>query len=432
MAVLITGTVVSTILAIGQARALAEAEAVSDLLQNDLIAAVNPETSKGSALTIGSFLDIVSKSVEAELKDMPIREASICATLGRTFRMLGRYKDAERHRERAYQLYHEQLGENHVKTLKSLADVAQIYGDRGRYEEAKRIYTTVGDRNGAALMLMALGRYEEAEQLWVEMLQTQARVQEQWLNPVIDPFVTGNLGELYTYQGRYDEAEKFLLQTIKDDTAQWGKESPFMLAYMSRLGAVYRSQGRYHEAEKLLVETLEISNRLWGEREWHYATLHCKSELAQLYTDQGRYNEAEPICVKVLDTGRNMLGNQHSYTLIFINRLAALYSAQGCYIDSEALFKEAIETGRQKFGDDHPNTLESIYGLAVLYQKLAQYEQAEQFLLKALEGRRLKLGDTHPYTIKSLDNLIALYQAWGKPEQAEQWKGTLSGSRSRP
>ena len=425
LVVSVIGTIVSVTFALGQVRALAEAETVCDLLQNDLIASVNPERSRGHELTIASFLEVVSESVDAKLRDMPIREASIRSTLGSTYRMLGRYKEAEQHREQAYRIRQEQFGDKHIETCKSLMELAQIYGNRGRYEEAKRIYTKLANRNGIALMLMALGRYEEAGQLWSEMLHTQAQSQEQWLDPDISPFVTGNLGELYTYQGRYVEAEKLLLRTVKNGTSRWGKESPYTLAYMSRLGAVYRTQGRHEEAEEMLLETLEIIKRVWGEREWHHATLRCKSELGQLYTNQGRYDEAEPIFVKVLDTGRKMLGNEHCYTLIFINRLATLYSAQGRYTDAGALFNEAVETGSEKFGNDHPNTLESMHGLAVLYKKQGDYEKAEPLLVEAIEGRLLKLGDTHPHTIKSMNNLIELYEAWNKPEKAKEWRAKL-------
>jgi len=104
LAVLVAGVVVSTLLAIGQTRALAEAEAVSNLLQNDLIASVSPATSQGLTLTMSSFLNVVSESVGAKLKDMPIREASIRDTLGNTYRHLGEYEKAELHLRRARQL----------------------------------------------------------------------------------------------------------------------------------------------------------------------------------------------------------------------------------------------------------------------------------------------------------------------------------------
>jgi len=50
---------------------------------------------------------------------------------------------------------------------------------------------------------------------------------------------------LYPFQGRYHEAEDLLLKTLEDGRAQWGKESPYTLAYMSRLGAVYRAKAQY-------------------------------------------------------------------------------------------------------------------------------------------------------------------------------------------
>jgi len=395
------GTIVSVTFAIGQTRALAEAEAVSDLLQNDLIASVSPGTSQGRELTISSFLDIVSESVGAKLNDMPLREASIRFTLGWTYRMLGEFEAAESHLERALQIHQEQLGAEHTEALNSMGYLGWVYWDQGRFEEGKQFWAkkleicrrvlgaqhlmTLGSMNDLAIAYKDLGRYDEAEQLYLEGLENSRDVLDE--QNETHRFI-GNLGQVYEKQGRYDEAERLYIQSIEMKGLVLGEQHPYTLYFMSFLARIYRQQERYDEAESLYLKTLEFKRHVLGEQ--HSWTLESVKGLARVYVDRARYEEAEKLFVEALDLVQNVRGKEHRDTLDLMN------------------------------------------DLAVLYKEQAQYEKAEPLLVEALEGRRLKLGDTHPHTIKSLDNLIALYQAWGKPEQAEQWKGTLSGSRSRP
>ena len=144
--VLVAGVVVSTSLAVGQARARAEAErqgriseAVSSFLRNDLLASVDPTKTKGQELTIRSFLANASESLQDRFPDEPLVEASIRATLGWTYRMLGDLKAAEPHLARALQIREEQLGQEHPETLQTMDQLFWVYMDRGRYGEAEQL-----------------------------------------------------------------------------------------------------------------------------------------------------------------------------------------------------------------------------------------------------------------------------------------------------
>jgi len=124
LAVLIVGIVVSTIFAVGQARARSEAErqakitqAVSDFLRTDLLASVDPTKAKGRELTVRSFLDTASQNLNGKFQNEPLIEASIRDTLGWTYRMLGEIKTAELHLERSLQICQEQLGQEHPRDI---------------------------------------------------------------------------------------------------------------------------------------------------------------------------------------------------------------------------------------------------------------------------------------------------------------------------
>jgi serine/threonine protein kinase/tetratricopeptide (TPR) repeat protein len=478
--VLVVGVMVSTVFAVGQARARTEAErqtriseAVSNFLRNDLLASVDPSKAKGRELTIRSFLANASESLQDRFHDEPLVEASIRTTLGWTYRMLGDLKAAEPHLARALQIRKEQLGQEHPETLETMGLLFWVYGDRGRYGQARQLGVQeleisrriFGDEHPTTLEYMqavgyayiGLGRYDEAEQLYARTAQILRRVPGEphpW---------SGYLGQLRQKQGRYDEAEALVLEQL--GLWETNDENPYQLSYMSLLAEIYRRQGRYKESESQYLKTLEMQRRVLGDE--HSYTLSSMQGLARLYTDEGRYSEAEQQFVEALETCRRVRREDHPATLGNVNDLAVLRTKQKQYDQAEILFDEALKGRRRELGNDHPDTLQTfndfgvlrreqgqyeeaarllnetlegrktklgpdhpdtlgtMHELAVLYKQQERYEEAEELLRKVIEGRRLKLGETHPHTLESMKNLIALYEAWGKPEQAEKWRAKL-------
>jgi len=395
LAVLIAGIIVSMLFAIGQARARAEAQAVADFLSNDLLLSVSPTEVKGREVTVRSFLDTASESLEAKFEDEPLVEASIRDTLGNTYRHLGEYEKAELHLEHAHRLYQQQLGLEDRKTLKSISGLVWVYFEQGRYIEAEKLAVkslevnrrvlgeededTLDSMNVAAFAYLRMGRYKESESLYENLLETCLRV--------------------------------------------LGEEHSLTLSTMGNLPWVYLMQGRYNEAEKLFDKALKLQRRVWGEE--HPWTLVRMCNLARVYNGQGRYDEAERQYLKTLEMQRRVIGEEHVYTLWSMNGLAILYTDEGRYEEAEQQFIKTLEISRRVLGEDHPDTLESKNELAVLYKEQARYEEAEKYLLETIKGRRLKLGDAHPHTLESMNNLIELYESWGKPEKAEQWREKL-------
>ena len=116
---LIAGTVVSTTMYLRaeEQRRLAQlagdkAQAVNDFLTEDLLAAVAPssESGQGKDVLMRDVLDEAASRVGGRFEEMPLVEASIRATLGWTYRLLGEYAAAEPHLLRARQLRHRELG----------------------------------------------------------------------------------------------------------------------------------------------------------------------------------------------------------------------------------------------------------------------------------------------------------------------------------
>jgi len=377
-----------------EASARAQAQGVTEFLTEDVLASVGKI--KGHEATVADILGAASESLESRFRDQPLVEERIRWQLGWVYRLLGDHRASIPHLARAYQLCREHLGEQQGPTA-----VAKNY---------------------LALAYKNSGEYEEAERLFVELIEAHQRSNPE--NVGLLPWYKCNLATVYICQGRYEEAERLLVETLSSETAWWERRRPEGKPYLQHLAEIYLYQGRYDEAEQLFKETVAKQGR--GQRADLEAVVHSMDGLGCLYMTQERYDEAEELFMKGMELGqRELPGRDHPATLRNVNGLAVLRTKQKKYQDAERLFYEALEARKLKLGEDHPDTLETKNDLALMYKEQGRYEEAEKLLLEAVEGRRLKLGDKHLHTLESMNNVIELYEAWGKPEKAEQWRVTL-------
>jgi serine/threonine protein kinase/tetratricopeptide (TPR) repeat protein len=445
LVVLMGGIVASTIFAVGQARARAEAErqakisqAVADFLENDVLASVEPAKAKGPEVTVRYILDEASENMVDKFEDEPLVEASIHHTLGSTYRSLGVYKAAEQHSERACKIRRQRLGEEHPDTLRSMNNLANVYRKQGRYNEAEKLNIkvlevrrsvfgeehpdTLTSMNNLANVYSDQGRYDEAEKLHVKNLEIRRRVLGEEHPKTLTSM--NNLTNVYVDQGRYDEAEKLHKKTLEIQRRVLGEEHPKTLTSMSNLAIVYKAQGRYDEAEKMHKKTLEIRRRLLGEE--HPDTLISMNKLAIVYNRQSRYNEAEKLYKKALEIQRRILGEEHPDTMRSMTNLASVYWNQGRYEEAEKLYKKALEIRRRLLGEEHPDTVTFIGGMATIYKGKGRYDEAEKLHKKTLEIQRRILGEEHPDTLWTMNDLAEVHCDQGRYDEAEKlYKKTL-------
>ena len=442
LAVLAAGIVVSTVLAIGQARAHAEAQLVTNFLRRDVLSSAS--NIKGREATVIDVLDAaVAKLDEGQFRDRPLTEANIRSTLSYLYYDLGRYRVAAQHQKPAHRIYVEHLGENHAETNMALNWLAVFYYHGGMYREAERLYkqviekarlATSGDlfnyrhvwNANLATTYAGLGRYQEAEDLLSESLEHFQR----------EPFMYGvygygfHLGEVYREQGKYEQAESVLLKSLdvwrkeKDENKNVQSYS-CMGRCMHELALLHLAQGDDGMAERLFEEGIDLGTLNLPGKD-HPVTLRHVNGLAIIRIKQKRYEEAKTLLERAWEGRKFKLGEDHPNTIRTIHYFGILYREQGQYDKAKNFLIEAYKKRQTKLGEDHTHTLESIHELAVLYKEQGDYDKAEPLLIEAIEGRRLKLGDTHPHTLESWNNLIDLNEAWNKPEKAEEWRAKLS------
>ncbi|MFC1792695.1 tetratricopeptide repeat protein [Planctomycetota bacterium] len=488
LCVSLIGTVVSMIFAIGQARARAEAQAVSDFLRYSVLESLDSYRVGGRQITIRSVLDAASKSLndEKKLESWPLAEAEIRATLGFAYWSLGLYEQAASHDERALEIRRAYLAKEDTSLQSIMETLGWVYFDQNRFEEAETLFVEAVEAvigvedednwwdapismNMLASLYLVQGRLQEANEYSLkayQIVRSHMGEEHESLISYMDTLACGyylqgcyeeaeqqfsraleigqrelgetdwhtltvmrHYGELCCDLGRYNEAERFLNNVLNFGRSSWDEEHPERLKAMASLGWLYYSQGGHEQAEDVLSATLKAAQQVLGNQ--HTTTTHCMHGLGTVYLSQGQYDKADSLLTNALDTLCRILSEENWASLSVKNTLGKLYTAQENYDKAEELYLETMEARRRKLGDDHPETLETMIDLAMLYKEQGRYEEAELLLIEAVEGRRLKLSDTHPHTIESLNNLIDLYEAWNKPEKAEKWRSILPKTEAK-
>jgi tetratricopeptide (TPR) repeat protein len=296
---------------------------------------------------------------------------------------MGEYQRAEEWLEHLLAI-REQEGKENTELASALNDLALVYADQSRYEEAEPLY-----RRSLEIKEKTLGKD----------------------HPSVATTLN-NLAGLYRQQGRYEEAEPLYKRSLEIWEQSLGKEHPYVAAALNNLAGLYRHQGRYAEAEPLYKRSLEIRENKLGKD--HPSVATTLNNLAELYRQQGRYAKAEPLYKRSLEIQEDKLGKDHPSVATTLNNLANLYNSQGCYAEAEPLYKRSLEIREDELGKDHPSVAQSLNNLAGLYYSQGRYDEAEPLCKRTLAILKAKFPNGHP----NIDRFQANYNNLKEKMQA--------------
>jgi tetratricopeptide (TPR) repeat protein len=265
-----------------------------------------------------------------------------------------------------------------------------------------------------AMALHSDGRYDESEELEVQVMQIKKRLLG---NEHPDTLTSmANLALTYCGQGRWRDAEELEAQVMQTTKRVFGNEHPHTLTSIANLASTYENQGRWKEAEKLQVYVMQAMERVLGGE--HPDTLASIHNLASTYGKQGRWQEAEELEVQVVQTRKRVLGNEHPHTLTSIANLGLTYLNQGQWNEAEELQVQVMETMKRVLGNEHPNMLTIMGNLASTYWNQGRWKEAEEMQAQVMQTTKRVLGDEHPSTLTSTHNFAFMLQAQARHEEA--------------
>ena len=312
-----------------------EAEAVTRYVQQILTAADPWSRGGRKDLTVREALDSAARSLDrGSLERQPRVEAAVRLTLGRAYKALGLFADAEPHLRRSLEIRQRLFGEQHPHVAECLDVLSGVIAATGRLAEAERM-----SRHALALRKQAFGDTHPAV---VESLH--------------------GLGTVLWESGDLDAAES----SLRDAVALCHKLPPDEAGSPSEtldaLAAVLWDKGRWDDAEALHREALDMRRaRVGDDHVLIAASLH---NLASRRLQRGDVKQAESFFRDALDIRRRLLGDDHPEVGASLYHVAFVLHVRGDHRAAVPLLREALAVQRKGLGEGHPNVQES-YGLLV-------------------------------------------------------------------
>ena len=385
------------------------------------------------------------------------------------FRHLENLPELVNFQEQSLKSHREALGDTHFDTLRAMTNLAKLYSDQSRHEEALTLMESVVDtmklRFGTeqedtltkqrylAEIYVSQGRYMEAESLYEDTLETAIRTSGNqsiltWytlsnlgdlkfhLNHLdaanllltradtcskgfVDTtnvkylIIRLNLGRLRNLRGNYLEAESLLREVLTECEKAYGAKFWFTASAMEGLAWVYVDMERFGDAEVLFLRMVEIFERI---PEPAYDLKRALAALAFVIEQQGRADEAEAMYKRVLDQASEWPGLE----IRGVAPLSRLFCAQGRTEEAQPLYEIALDDlGRylmRLYCNGIYNTQEIWHQLATI-GRIFEDENMSKIALKVQEE---KLGLAHPVTQKTVHALLKILHERGKTDKEEE------------
>ncbi len=261
--VLLAGIGVATWMAIRASRAEAEARAVSQFLQNDLLAQAGastqaaPNAKPDPHLEVRTALDRAAARIAGKFHRQPLVEAALRETIGTAYEDLGLYPEAQRQFERALSIYRSTQGETRPETVHAMDNLGVLYSYESNYPPAEALLTKT----------LAIG-----ERLWGKQAPETLGLMS-------------DLGDAYSRAGKYNQAEALLLKAL-DIRRVLGPENDRTLVTLNNLALADLNLGRFADSEKLFNDVLALRRRVSGPE--HPDTLLAMRNLGSVYLSEGR------------------------------------------------------------------------------------------------------------------------------------------------
>ncbi len=182
---------------------------------------------------------------------------------------------------------------------------------------------------------------------------------------------------------RYTEAESLLVSACQIDSLGGRVNTVGFATQLFNLGQVYTREKKYPEAERTLRQSQGLREQLLGKD--HKDVSMCVSELAWTYIEQERWADAKPLSERSLAIDKRTLAPVDPNLGIEYSLLQKIYYHLRVYDSAEYCGNRAVEILSSSLGEKHPYTIYAICDLARVFhaeRKLAQADSTYSTLLR--------------------------------------------------
>ena len=390
----------------------ARAEQVADFLV-EVFEVSDPYETLGETLPARAILDRGARRIRGELAEAPELRATLLLTLGRVYRNLSLFGDAQRLLEEALAARRENLGEGDPEVATALRELAVLDLDRGLPEAARE-------------------RLDEA--LAIQQAAPGAR-------PTDVAETLHQLGRAAAGGGEIEAAEESFRRALDLFTELGDDDGRATVLDAEGEAWLGRDPAR---AEQLLRESLALRRRLHGDARPEVA--NALNNLAVARREQGDTEGAVALYGEALAIARRVFGDDSLLVGTTLTNLAWARFFQGDLDAAEGLFDEALEVRRKLYGEAHPSVAEVLL-IRVRMEQTRGRLAREAGLETAADGRlaaavglarkaheifRDALGEYHLETLRALYVWADAARQQGDPAAETLFERNVEALRGRP
>ncbi|MCC7290914.1 MAG: tetratricopeptide repeat protein [Phycisphaerales bacterium] len=445
-AVLLMG---ATIVSSYQASRARRAEALAALRLNDVIheaektmavsaflrhVLTSPDPVRdGRDVRVMDVLGRAVRSLPEGVVDDPETEAAVRCAIGETYLSLNMLDEAELQLETARAMQTATLGEQHpdlAETLYHLGWLCVQRGDSARAEVLLRqsldIFREGGPRHESRVgdVLSDLGgvyryqgRFDEAAVALQEALEVARRLHGPPSREVGQILVFQ--AELAGIRGDHPSAESTGREAMNMLRTTCGATHPLYADACFQVAHTLEVTKRFDEAEPLLREALAVRKHEYGADSAPVAG--CWVELGAIDRSRGRLAEAEASLREALRIYGGVYDESHESYVTTLLTLAIVVDDSGSSEQAEPLFQTAIAAYLKTYGAEHWLVANARSLRGVCLTRLRRYEEAEKELLSA--HPILLAAGLKDHARNAATRLADLYRAWDKSAQEAEWRG---------
>ena len=301
-------------------------------IQRDYMSSIERQTAEKSAqLALGKLLCDLGQYEQAEkhfigLLAEPNGEdmAWIEFNLGRTYYFQGRWGDAKKYYNRAYDRMMEVEPTRVKDSIHVINNMGGVFKRQGNLDEAMKYYQKAlklrekhvpDDCIGIASCLVNIGdvlddqgKFHDAMKKYRDALDIQQKV---YPSGHIDTAGTlNNIGNIYYRFGEYGNALKHYEQALEMRKKSYPEGHSQIAASLNNIGTILRIQKHYEEALETHKRALDIRKKFY--RSGHVSIGDSLNNIAVCYEDQNDRRKAVEYYEKALEVYEKFLPEKHT------------------------------------------------------------------------------------------------------------------------
>ena len=384
---------------------------------------------KGRDVRVVDQLASAIEKLETNYRGDPLLQARVLNEIGYTYYGLSEFQYSAKLLQRARDLYHEQLGEDDLRTLvagKNLGETWLRLNDDRAFEQLESVYQKADSLFGPEDRVTINFKRVFTES-WIKRGMVQDAISE--LNKLVslhrqthrdasNELITlqSSLAKAYAAAGQHVKAAELTKWIHEQRLQRDGEHSLTAITSGYNYVKFLRKTNQRDQVAELLEVLLARARSELGND--HFQSILLIKELGQVYLANADRERGIPLIEEAWERIVAKYGAEHSLAVSTANSLGFAYMARGNYEKAAMQFKSTYERALRIYGPQHSETLTLANNLGMSFQLSEQFADAIEVFEDTIASQKKLLGKEHPNTILTMLNYAGALRSSGRFEDA--------------